>query len=182
MIYERTSDRFALTASRLAGCKQMGKFNMKSECSEAVTMRSPTYTLNQLTNNVEKSDMDRKVRDFMELVDCRAEEVLDIPADRLRQPPQSVTASPEARLKSVGEKQIYFGKHKGKKLREVPTDYLKWALGEKPKDRSFRKFQRDAKEFLGASGDRVRSRKRRSERTEYIDPLCREFLEIVRHR
>ena len=92
--------------------------------------------------------MDPKVNAFLELVRCRPDEVLDIPADRLNQPPQSVTASPEARLKSIGEKQIYFGKHKGKKMREVPTDYLQWALGEKAKDNSFRKFQRDAKEYL----------------------------------
>ena len=95
--------------------------------------------------------MDPKVNAFLELVRCRPDEVLDIPADRLNQPPQSVTASPEARLKSIGEKQIYFGKHKGKKMREVPTDYLQWALGEKPKNNSFRKFQRDAKEFLGTT-------------------------------
>jgi hypothetical protein len=130
---------------------------------------------------MENRGMDRKVYEFMELVDCRAEEVLDVPADRLNHAPQSVNVSLEARRKSVGEKELYFGKHQGKKMREVPTDYLVWALGQKPKNNSFRKFQRDAKEFLGATGDRGRPPARRRLGAGLRDPLSREFLQIVRH-
>jgi hypothetical protein len=84
--------------------------------------------------------MDR-LQQFLELVDCRPDEVRDVPP--LQQPP-----SPETRRLSSGEAQIYFGKYKGKKLKEIPPSYLRWALSQRASSRSFRKFQQQAKLFL----------------------------------
>src|SRR4051812_20409238 len=96
--------------------------------------------------------MDPMLKMFLDLVDCSPEEVKDIPANRVQTSTQSTSEQghidPVARRKSLGEKEVYFGKHRGKKLKDVPPDYLKWAIGEKATSNSFRRFQRDARELL----------------------------------
>ena len=136
--------------------------------------------------------MNPNVHEFLELVDCQPEDVLNIPAQRVHQPPHStpggVDAVNETRRLSLGDKPVYFGKHAGKKLKDVPRDYLEWALGQKPNNKSFRKFQRDAQEFLGGDGSRRRVPKGLCQhclskgsrlRAELSDPLTKEFLSIV---
>ncbi len=122
--------------------------------------------------------MDPNVGAFLEVVNCRPEEVRDIPAGRL----QSGCANPsrEERRISLGETQIYFGKHAGQRLKDVPREYLAWALDQKPATKPFRKFQRTVRKYLGKSKPRFRRRKGRRRETGFIDPLTREFLEIVR--
>jgi hypothetical protein len=85
--------------------------------------------------------LDERLQLFLDLVDCKPEEVKDIP---LSTPP-----SPAKRQQSAGETKIYFGKHKGKQLKDIPGSYLSWALGEKSTSRPFRKFQEQAKVYLG---------------------------------
>ena len=99
--------------------------------------------------------MDPKLKAFLELVDCRPDEVKDIPLDR---PLTTDTLKadcdhidPQARHNSLGQKEVYFGKHKGKKLRDVPRQYLEWALGEQPTTNSFRRFQRQVSAFLAGA-------------------------------
>ena len=62
--------------------------------------------------------MDPKLKTFLDLVDCRPHEVKDIPPDR----PLTIDmlkaecdhVDPQARRNSLGETDVYFGKHKGK--------------------------------------------------------------------
>jgi hypothetical protein len=96
--------------------------------------------------------MDLRLKAFLELVDCRPDEVHDIRSER---PSTTDTlkadhahGATQARRDSLGEKKVYFGKHKGKKLKDIPPQYLEWVLGEQPTTNSFRKFQRQVNEFL----------------------------------
>jgi broad specificity phosphatase PhoE len=101
--------------------------------------------------------MDPKLKAFLELVDCRPEEVKDIPLDRplttdmLKAECDHI--DPQARHQSLGEMEAYFGKHKGKKLKDIPRQYLEWAVGERPTTNSFRRFQRRVTEFLSCVAD-----------------------------
>jgi len=98
--------------------------------------------------------MDDKTKAFLELVKCDPSEVRDVPKDRLHCcPSQPGSAArkllPEKRRASLGKKSLYFGKHRGKRLKDVPEDYLRWALKQMAENGSFRRFQRDAREYLG---------------------------------
>jgi hypothetical protein len=119
---------------------------------------------------------DPKLREFLELVDCEPREVLDIPTGQVltteELSDECECIDPEARRNSLGEKQVYFGKHGGKKLKDVPLDYLEWALSQQPTTKGFRRFQRDVRQFLGREGSRSD--------VELRDPLTQEFLAIVR--
>jgi Putative quorum-sensing-regulated virulence factor len=81
-----------------------------------------------------------------------------------------------------GETKVPFGKHRGRRLQDVPLAYLDWALSVEPATPVFREFQRSAREYLGIAGrlsdmpDRRRSRQRDG---EFLDPLTREYLAIV---
>lgn len=85
--------------------------------------------------------LDERLQIFLDLVDCTPEEVKDIPP--------STPLSREKRRQSAGETRIYFGKHKGKQLKDIPGSYLSWAIGEKSTSKPFRKFQEQAKAYLG---------------------------------
>ena len=95
--------------------------------------------------------MDLKLQEFLDLVDCSAAEVKDIPPGRLLRTEalraECERIDPMAHRTSLGEKQVYFGMHQGKKLKDVPLSYLEWALREKATSKAFRKFQRDVREF-----------------------------------
>ncbi len=41
-----------------------------------------------------------------------------------------------------GDYRLYFGKHKGRKLSEIPRFYLEWFVKTKPKNKSFNKARR----------------------------------------
>ena len=82
--------------------------------------------------------MDPNVGAFLEVVHCRPEEVRDIPAGRLQL--GCVNPSREERRNSLGETQIYFGKHAGQRLKDVPREYLAWALDQKPTTKTFASF------------------------------------------
>ncbi len=91
---------------------------------------------------------------FLELVHCQPHQVLDVPPDRLHVDHAAQGEGPHhlpVNLRtSIGEQQIYFGKYKGQKLKEVPTNYLIWALSQKASDKSFRKFQRKVQDYLAS--------------------------------
>lgn len=85
---------------------------------------------------------------FLEIVDCAPEEVSDIPAHRLlptySEPRASVKGGDgKVRTKRAiirdlrafilrGDWVMTFGKHKGKRLDEVPLDYLRWFVEQPP--------------------------------------------------
>lgn len=98
--------------------------------------------------------MDRNVTLFLDLVRCRPEDVLDVPPDRLQinhaADDETPHLSDDQLRTSIGEQQIYFGKHKGQKLKDVPKNYLTWALSQEAADKSFRKFQRKARDYLAS--------------------------------
>src|SRR6187200_653315 len=84
--------------------------------------------------NVEGWYMEPKLQQFLDLVDCRPEDVQDIPAGRPLKIEEARTEcehfDPAARRTLLGEKEVYFGMHQGKKLKDLPPSYLQWALGE----------------------------------------------------
>ena len=59
---------------------------------------------------------------FLDVVDCRREDVMTVPAGRLNADHAAYSSAPR-RTEGVT---LYFGKHKGKTLSEVPIDYLEW--------------------------------------------------------
>src|SRR4051812_20554718 len=98
-------------------------------------------------------NIDPRSREFMDLVDCSADELKDIPLARpltIEELSADCNANdPEARQRSLGDTIVYFGKHKGKKLNNVPLAYLSWAITQQSQNKSFRKFQRRVREFFG---------------------------------
>ena len=98
--------------------------------------------------------MNKDLQTFLDLVDCRPEDVREVPAGRLDVDHSQATplnVSPEIRLASLGGKEVYFGMHKGKALKDVPMDYLLWACKQKPSNKSFRKFQQNVRDYLRLS-------------------------------
>src|SRR4051794_7085558 len=97
-------------------------------------------------------NIDPRTREFMDVVDCSAGEVKDIPLGRavtIEEHAADCSAiDPEARRRSLAETPVYFGRFKGQKLNNVPLWYLSWALTRQSKNRSFRKFQKLVREFL----------------------------------
>jgi len=82
----------------------------------------------------------------MSIVDCKPEDVLDAP--------EPLTADKQRDLtrKSMARREIYFGKHKGKTLGEIPEAYLRWiiaqpSLGGKS-GRSFEKTKEHVRAYL----------------------------------
>ena len=80
------------------------------------------------------------VEEFLALVDCEFNEVQDTAEE---------TVKYKAAVKEGNSQVVYFGKHKGKRLDEIPADYLIWACRKKGTKGFFRKFQRTAKAELG---------------------------------
>jgi hypothetical protein len=80
-----------------------------------------------------------------------------------------------------GETKVPFGKHRGRRLQDVPLAYLDWALSVEPATPIFREFQRSAREYLGRRhGHNMPGRRRgRRRSSEFLDPLTREYLAIV---
>lgn len=77
---------------------------------------------------------------FLDLVDCDPSEVLDsfqryggmkAPTDR-------------DMLEAASRREMAFGKHKGVLLREVPSNYLKWAVAVPDPTKGLRRFCREA--------------------------------------
>jgi hypothetical protein len=95
----------------------------------------------------------RRLQEFLERVNCRPEEVKDIPPGRRLTTAQlkaeCARIDPQAQRRSLGEMGVYFGKHRGTKLKDVPLNYLDWVVSEPAQTRSFRRFQRQVREFLG---------------------------------
>jgi len=92
--------------------------------------------------------MDAATLEFMEIVECEPWEVLDIPEYK--------PITEEDRQRGAGTYQLYFGKHKGKSLHEIPRDYLEWLTTQKPRRRanpkhrkSFSKAIEMAERYLG---------------------------------
>jgi hypothetical protein len=126
---------------------------------------------------------DPRLEEFLDLVDHRAEEVKDIPPGRpltteeLRSECRRI--DPEARRRSLGESRLYFGTHEGKKLKDVPRDYLEWIISTPSKNRSFRKAKRKVCEYLGTPAARSETRKARQQNLEFVSDLDREYLAII---
>jgi uncharacterized protein (DUF3820 family) len=101
--------------------------------------------------------MDAQTRQFLEVVDCEPAEVLDT-AERL--------PGLKAAVKGASGITVYFGKHKGLMLGQVPSSYLRWALSVGEPSRSFRRFQRQAQTELQARGEpqKTKGRKKRRKR------------------
>jgi hypothetical protein len=97
--------------------------------------------------------MDKNTQTFLDLVDCQPEDVRDVPAGRLdvNHGLEVANLPPAVRRASLGEKEIHFGKHKGKKLKELPQSYFVWALDRKSPNKFFRKFQQNARDYLRLS-------------------------------
>lgn len=127
--------------------------------------------------------MDRNLTLFLELVDCQPEDVIDVPPERLHVNHAAHGEGPHCSSDelhaSLGDKQIYFGMHKGKQFKDVPKEYLEWAIRQNPTNRSFRKFQGDARDYLRLTNVRPASPQSRSAAEEWRDPLTREYLQIV---
>jgi hypothetical protein len=122
--------------------------------------------------------MNAKLREFLDLVDCRPEEVKDVPKDRLLSidelRAECAQPDPDSLRKSLAGMEIYFGKHKGSKLGDVPMSYLEWVLTVKPTNSSFRKFQSKVRQFLGRDQEKAVG-------AELRDPLTQELLAIVKN-
>ena len=93
---------------------------------------------NDLEVLLDQSRVDRLV-EFMELVDCDPSEVLDT----VEQIPLM-----KAAVKGRGSQVVYFGRYKGSRLSDVPSDYLRWACRERKVSGSFHRFQKQAKAEL----------------------------------
>ncbi len=85
-------------------------------------------------------NLDTDTLDFLEIVEAEPWEVLDVPDY------QPITEAD--RQRSAGGFKLYFGKHKGKSLSEIPRDYLEWLVKPKRHRKSFNKARRMAAAYL----------------------------------
>jgi len=134
---------------------------------------------------------------FMDLVECQPHEIKDIPRDRTGaaptySPPKLAYTPPKQVQGTNGDWVLFFGKHLGKRLREVPRSYLEWMTSVEGATENFRKAQRAAMNFLASTQHNKRKNNRPRRRTAAQPPsapamrqrvlpgLDREFLDIVR--
>lgn len=92
--------------------------------------------------------MDPQTELFLTIVRCDPADVLDIPADRLGAESGGVPVAETNYAISTGDFVLYFGKHKGMRIKDVPRQYLEWMVGQPSKTKSFLKAQRQAVNFL----------------------------------
>lgn len=86
---------------------------------------------------------DAKTKEFMRIVKCRPEEVRDIPPGRRWSNP------PKREPLFKGGPVLTFGVHKGKRMSEVPKDYLRWILEQPPDSKWFAEAQDEIRRFIG---------------------------------
>ena len=83
---------------------------------------------------------------FLAIVDCDPAEVRDTHSERRY---ARHDGHQDHNLLSLGSKQMWFGKHKGKPLKEVPNDYLLWLLSQPELDNpSVRKSRREITQYI----------------------------------
>lgn len=86
--------------------------------------------------------------EFLELVNCEPEEVSDTPSARRYLDPIAEVRRYEGRVS--GSYTLHFGKHKGKRLDEVPREYLEWLAVQdsRGKFKSMRSAKKKIKTYL----------------------------------
>ncbi len=77
---------------------------------------------------------------FLDLVDCDPSEVID----SFRRYGGMKAPTDQDLLEAASRHEMMFGKHKGVLLREVPSDYLQWAVAVPDPTKGLRRFCREA--------------------------------------
>lgn len=99
--------------------------------------------------NETQEELDDATLAFLDLVDCKPSEVLDIPPDRINADHSNCG---EHNLTSLGNTLVWFGRYKGKTLKDLPVDYLLWFITqpelEGKKGSSTRRLRRIALKYI----------------------------------
>lgn len=98
------------------------------------------------------SAVDADSRAFMELVDCKPWEILEI----ARQVGQSRISS-----KRPSSFVVPFGRYQGRSIGDVSSQYLRWSVGVKAWSRNLRRFQREAHIELERRNRKAKKKKQR---------------------
>jgi len=88
------------------------------------------------------ADESERLEAFLAVVECDPAKVLDVPADRLGVAADDIPAGAE--VEAAARFEVYFGKHRGRTMAEVPEDYLRWSLVVRHPSGQLRKFARMA--------------------------------------
>lgn len=96
--------------------------------------------------------MDALTAEFMAIVRCEPVEVREMAPERRHASGAYPSGGPS--VKSLGSFVLYFGKHKGKPLADIPKDYLEW-LASAPRlkgksGKGVERTKRRVREFLAS--------------------------------